>query len=127
LPAAGILLLALLRQVNKLDTLRWAKGKVIQDLTILAAQIQIGTLSHEGDANYELLLKATRTIQNFLTMDSNNDFSQLNTDSGQDTVPAADDLLSFLNPDPWDLEIGFWEHLGEYSTALGTDPDLSEL
>ncbi|KAL3429967.1 hypothetical protein BDV09DRAFT_189681 [Aspergillus tetrazonus] len=110
LPAAGILLLALLNQRTSPTAPRLVAPKVLQHLTILAAELQAGSIIQPCQPNFELISKAMQTIQSFL-------------DSvAADAMQVAPGLLSgtmdewprFANQQTLDFEIGFWQSLADH-------------
>jgi hypothetical protein len=111
----------MLRQPNRL---RWRRGRVWEDFTILVAEIRMGSFIHEWDPNYALLSKATQTIQRFLDSSKNDDDDILDSTAAPEAIPSSDDWFSLLNPDPWNLEMGFWSNLGEHSSFSNMDPAL---
>lgn len=123
LPAAGIILLALLKQHTH-TTQNIARTKILQDLSVFVAEVQIGTIVRPGDPNYALLSKATQTIQRFL--DSfHSDSGQAPTDPGSHEEGAGnDDWAALLSQDLWDFEAGFWQSLADHPALLAVDPPL---
>ncbi|KAL4812584.1 hypothetical protein BDW67DRAFT_193577 [Aspergillus spinulosporus] len=110
LPAAGILLLALLNQRTSPTAPRLVGPRVLQHLTILAAELQAGSIIQPCQPNFELISKAMQTIQSFL-------------DSvAADAMQVAPGLLSgmmdewprFANQQTFDFEIGFWQSLADH-------------
>ncbi|KAJ5095445.1 hypothetical protein NUU61_004801 [Penicillium alfredii] len=146
LPAAGILLLALLNPhhppLNSTVT-GLPRTKLLQDLSVFAAEVQIGTIVRPGDPNYALLSKATQTIQRFLDSVHAEPAPQLapnrapapntaNSTSTPDPDPASgpsavaatqgtssEDWAALLNQDLWDFEAGFWQSLADHPSLLG--------
>ncbi|KAJ5674147.1 hypothetical protein N7462_009586 [Penicillium macrosclerotiorum] len=120
LPAAGIILLALLKQQTH-ATAGVSRTKMLRDLSVFVAEVQIGTIVRTGDPNYALLSKATQTIQRFL--DSfNSDAVQPLIDAGHDE--GGDDWAALLRQDLWDFEAGFWQSLADHPSLLALDPQL---
>ncbi|KAL4899919.1 hypothetical protein BDW74DRAFT_188810 [Aspergillus multicolor] len=103
LPAAGILLLAMLNRRS---------SPALQHLTILAAELQAGSIIQPRDPNYDLMAKATHALQSFIdsavseTMQTNNIL--------RPTDPMLDEWPGFTNSLPMDFEIGFWESLADH-------------
>ncbi|KAH8423082.1 fungal specific transcription factor domain-containing protein [Aspergillus melleus] len=62
LPAAGIVLLAMLKQQSTPLPLGKSRTRILQDLSIFVAEIQIGAIVREADPIYGLITKATQTI-----------------------------------------------------------------
>ncbi|KUJ09037.1 uncharacterized protein LY89DRAFT_318376 [Mollisia scopiformis] len=124
LPAAGIILLAMLKQP---DRLRWRRGRVWQDFTILVAEVQMGSFIREWEPDYALLSKATQTIQRFLDISQNDDIDTSDPAPALEETSSSDDWFSLLNPDPWHLEMNFWSNLGEHSFLSNMDPALQAM
>ncbi|OKO98912.1 hypothetical protein PENSUB_8829 [Penicillium subrubescens] len=119
LPAAGIVLLALLKQHSH-SAPGISRTKILRDLSVFVAEVQIGTIVKTGDPNYALLSKATQTIQRFL--------DSFNSDTGQPhdagTDDANEDWAALLSQDLWDFEAGFWHSLADHPSLLVLDPPL---
>ncbi|KAJ5174388.1 uncharacterized protein N7482_000265 [Penicillium canariense] len=120
LPAAGIILLALLKQHSH-SAPGISRTKMLRDLSVFVAEVQIGTIVKTGDPNYALLSKATQTIQRFL--------DSFNTDTGQPPREAGhddanEDWAALLSQDLWDFEAGFWQSLADHPSLGVLDPPL---
>jgi hypothetical protein len=111
----------MLRQPKRL---RWRRGRVWQDFTVLVAEVRIGSFIREWDPNYALFSKATQTIKRFLDISQNDDVDSLASTTALEPISSSDDWFNLLNPDPWNLEMGFWSNLGEHSFFLNMDPAL---
>lgn len=117
LPAAGIICLALLNWPAH-ATQALSRARLVQDLSVLVAQIQTGALIKPGEPNFALFTRATQTIQSIL--DSLMSWrvppnSVLPNNSLAQTIEHAD----FGTFDPWEFEEGFWANLAEHPTLLG--------
>ncbi|KZF19088.1 hypothetical protein L228DRAFT_257174 [Xylona heveae TC161] len=113
LPAAGIILLAMLKQRNTPSTAKMWQSRVLQNLSVLVAEIQIGTLIKPGEPNYALFSKATHTIQKFL--------DSVHSTLAKETTPlnyGNDDWTTYLTQD---FEVGFWQNLAEHPSLLTLD------
>lgn len=120
LPAAGILLLALLKQHSHAPP-GISRNKILQDLGVFVAEVQIGTIVRPEDPNYALLSKATSTIQRFL--DSfHSEAVQPPPEIGHED--GGDDWAGLLSQDLWDFEAGFWQSLADHPSLLALDPPL---
>ncbi|KAJ5155591.1 hypothetical protein N7492_008394 [Penicillium capsulatum] len=119
LPAAGIILLALLKQHSHAAH-GISRTKTLQDLNVFVAEVQIGTIVKPGDPNYALLSKATATIQRFL--DSFHSDVVAAPDPGHDD--GNEDWAALLSQDLWDFEAGFWQSLADHPSLLVVDPPL---
>lgn len=120
LPAAGIILLALLKQHSN-ATQGISRTKILQDLSVFVAEVQIGTIVRPGDPNYALLSRATQTIQRFL--DSfHSDSAPQPPETGHDD--GNEDWAALLSQDLWDYEAGFWQSLADHPSLLAVDPPL---
>ena len=88
----------------------------------------MGSMVRADEPNYALLSKATETIQAFLestTWSTMPARSQANTQ-----LEAAYDGMDWslqLSPDPWNLELAFWQNLGEHPFLLGSEPIAPDL
>jgi hypothetical protein len=97
-----------------------SRTKILRDLSVFVAEVQIGTIVKTGDANYALLSKATQTMQRFL--DSFNSDAGQPHDGGSDD--ANEDWAALLSQDLWDFEAGFWQSLADHPSLLVLDPPL---
>lgn len=123
LPAAGIILLALLKQHSH-ATQNISRTKILRDLSVFVAEVQIGTIVRSGDPNYALLSRATQTIQRFL--DSfHSDAAPSSVEPGHDD--GNDDWAALLSQDLWDHEAGFWQSLADHPSLLAVDPPLPSI
>ena len=118
----------MLKQRKTSNAVRLSQVRVWQDLSILVAEIQMGSIVRLGEPNYPLLSKATQTIQIFL--ESVHSHEQLH--SSETVIPQQDaynveDWFHRLSPDPWNLEIGFWENLAEHPFLSSADYNFQEL
>jgi hypothetical protein len=102
----------MIKQPNRFQYLR---GRIWQDFAVFVAEVRMGSFVSEWNPNYALLSEAAQTIQRFLDVSLHHNIDSLNPTAAQETFPSADDFFRLLNPDPWDLEIGFWSILGEES------------
>ncbi|KAL3440661.1 hypothetical protein BJX65DRAFT_26051 [Aspergillus insuetus] len=153
LPAAGILLLAMLRgrsphpyPANQQQqrpvplSVPLPRPRAIQHLTILAAELQAGSIIEPREPNFDLMCKAMQTIQSFLDCvatdavmqgppplegrkrpGENNGSGPGMLDGGdQQTIPVGDGSggewagFGFEGQNAWDFEIGFWESLADH-------------
>jgi hypothetical protein len=62
--------------------------------------------------------------QRFLDISQNDDLDSLASTDAPEAMSSSDDWFSLLNPDPWNLEMGFWSNLGEHSLFSNMDPAL---
>jgi hypothetical protein len=89
-----------------------AHPRTLQHLTILAAELQAGSIIRPREANYELMSKATQTIQSFL--------DSVTTEAIQSaSVLAPRNLMNnnwpgFSHQHSLDFEIGFWQSLADH-------------
>ncbi|KAJ5582467.1 hypothetical protein N7535_001087 [Penicillium sp. DV-2018c] len=117
LPAAGIMLLAMLKQHMP----RTQRTRSLQDLSVFVAEVQIGTIVRAGDPNYALLSKATRTIQRFLDSTHSDAAQPVAESAGQE---GCDEWATLLSLDLWDFEAGFWQSLADHPSLLAIEPSL---
>ncbi|KAJ5924695.1 hypothetical protein N7466_008882 [Penicillium verhagenii] len=124
LPAAGIVLLALIKQHTH-TTQNIARTKILQDLSVFVAEVQIGTIVRPGDPNFALLSKATQTIQRFLdSFHSDGGHGAMDSQGGHEEGAGNDDWSALLSQDLWDFEAGFWQSLADHPALLAVDPPL---
>lgn len=117
LPAAGIMLLAMLKQHMP----RAHRTRTLQDLSVFVAEVQIGTIVKAEDPNYALLSKATRTLQRFLDSTQSDSAQPLPELAGHE---GNDDWTALLSQDLWDCEAGFWQSLADHPSLLAIEPSL---
>ncbi|RSL56410.1 hypothetical protein CEP54_008837 [Fusarium duplospermum] len=114
LPAAGIIIMAMLNQHPTPACLRVSRSRVLQDLAVLVAEVERGTVVKAEDPNYAILSKATQIIQRFL------DF--INSEQSMETVPQLPEQ-QLQQPDaPWGPQLGqdlesefsFWQGIADH-------------
>lgn len=94
---------------------------MIQDLSVLVAEITIGAWIEPGEPNYALFSQATRTIQSLLDSLT---AAKEQTLKGSDSKPlinpdAADSTWDpYINSQSWELEMDFWASLAEHPTLM---------
>ena len=118
----------MLKQRETLNAMRSSQVRVWQDLNILAAEVQMGSIVRLGDPDYPLLSKATQTIQSFL--ESNSSRQELQDSErivGQQGALDVENWFPQLNPDPWNLEMAFWENMAEHPFLSGADSSLLDI
>lgn len=91
------------------------RAKAIQDLCVLAAEIERGTLVKTDDPNFAPLSKAARIIQRLLDhiLSGTEVFSTQGPGPQQDNAQLQDVIPWYPLQDQelWDLETGFWQEL----------------
>ncbi|KAE9377413.1 hypothetical protein N431DRAFT_480455 [Stipitochalara longipes BDJ] len=120
LPSAGILLLAILRQQRVSHCPRVVKAKVLEDLTVLAAEVGRGTVVRSEEPNYALLFKATQTIQRFLDYIHSEESTNVAAQQQASFQSSDNDWLAQWDHEPRDFDIDFWQ-------GLVDDPSLFNL
>ena len=109
------------RQAQKNQTV--SQLRTWQNLSILAASVQRGSIGWLGEPLYPLLLKATQTIQTFLeSIDSHEDLQGSEKIVVEPVAFDFDNMFPLPSPDPWNLEISFWDNLAEHPFLSNTDP-----
>ncbi|KAJ5794093.1 Transcription factor [Penicillium paradoxum] len=123
LPAAGIILLSVLKQHHTLTEARSSWSKTILNLGIFVAQVQVGSIVRRGDPNYALISKATQTIERFL--DSvHREGIQPPTQAPSQIGENNGDWAAFFSQDLCDFETDFWENLAYHPSLLASDASL---
>ncbi|PTB70298.1 hypothetical protein BBK36DRAFT_1164847 [Trichoderma citrinoviride] len=118
LPAAGIISLALLNSTAP-DSRQFSRSKMIQALSVLVAEITIGSWIQPGEPNFALFSQATRTIQSLL-----DSLTALKVPSGANdsqqllSTDPADNWDPYINSQSWELEMDFWASLAEHPTLV---------
>ncbi|KAF0326719.1 fusarisetin A cluster transcription factor fsa6 [Colletotrichum asianum] len=122
LPAVGIALLAMLKQPSLVTQFKIPKNRTLQDLGVLVAEIEMGTINRPGEPNFTVLLAAADTIQRFLDRIQMEDSQSEYISSRKETNPSNDsEPWDFgLSLDPWNFELGFWESLAEHPSLYNS-------
>ncbi|KAJ0116896.1 hypothetical protein J7T55_003310 [Diaporthe amygdali] len=116
LPAAGVISLALLKATAS-DMLLHSRSKMIQDLSVLVAEIKTGAWIQAGEPNFALFTRATRTIQALL--DSLLAARPVTAATQTSRNEQAEIWEPYTNHQVWDFEMEFWSNLAEHPTLLG--------
>jgi hypothetical protein len=125
LPAAGIMLLAMLKGCISRSVSGSVRTRAVQDLSVFVAEVQVGTIVRPGDPNFALLEKATRTIQRFLDFGADTGVgSGEGSGVGAGVGDGGDEWAGGLGVDMWDFEAGFWQCLADHPFLGGIEPDL---
>lgn len=100
--------------------LKTARAKVLRDLTILAAEVEQGTIVKLEDPNYAVLAQAARIIQRFLDLIHSEDQRPKATAEVSLSNHVDDDCtwMASLGPEVWDSEITFWQSLAEHPSPF---------
>ena len=118
----------MLRQRKTPYTMRGSQIRIWQDLSVLVAEVQRGSILQLGEPNYALLSKATQTIQTFLeSVNPDEELDNLGMAAEQQETLELDDWFPRLNPDPWNLEMGFWQNLADHPFLSSTDSAFQDL
>lgn len=120
LPAAGILCLSLLQSTPSSRLTVLPRSRVLQDLSVLVAQVDSGILIDPSDPDYALLTAATRAIQTILDKVLTPDVPR--GPPGQQQCEVADphmngtdeDWLHWPSYENLDFEVDFWTTLIEH-------------
>ncbi|KAH6664578.1 hypothetical protein B0J14DRAFT_630429 [Halenospora varia] len=125
LPAAGIVSLALLNSSIGKDIGPLLRSKILQDLSVLVAEVGTGAVIQAGQPNFAIFTRAIRTIQSLLNILMGGDLTSRFPDSEPEipnqylncnSIQAWD---PWINSDPWDFEIEFWANLAEHPSLQG--------
>lgn len=95
--------------------------KIIQDLSLLVAQVEAGVFVDLLDPNYALFAKAAQAISSVLhrviTRNSTSDATSRSNDVRSQSVavnPCPDWLPWAATQNTYDFELDFWLNLGEH-------------
>ena len=125
LPAAGIILLSMLKQSHTLTEARTSRSKTLMNLGIFVAQVQVGSMVRRGDPNYALISKATQTIERFL--------DSVHRDGAHIPAPPPSHPVengewdTFFSQDLCDFETVFWDNLADHPSLLASDHALPSI
>lgn len=111
LPAAGIILLAVLNQRCSSAPVPAPHPRAIQNLTVLAAELSGGSVVQLQDPNYDLISRALSTIHNMLDSITADALRGPGAPSPRTTTLA--DWEGFQSQLSWDLDLGFWQNLAD--------------
>ncbi|KAH7155805.1 hypothetical protein B0J13DRAFT_593801 [Dactylonectria estremocensis] len=121
LPAAGIISLALLNPTGSTGAGSFSRCRLVQDLSVLVAEIRTGAVIQAGEPNFALFTRATSTIQSLL--DSIMTWGQPRAEPLSTQVDPSTAYIDRWDPcinfDPWEFEIDFWANLAEHPTLHG--------
>ncbi|GLB11588.1 hypothetical protein AtubIFM57258_008458 [Aspergillus tubingensis] len=121
LSAAGMICLTLVKRSFAIQSFTTSFSKIFQELSILAAEIERGTLVYIDSPNYALLARATQTIKAILDrmMTPSSDNTMVASDN-QIEHPAASEQRETLDDGSWwlwdntnlqEFELSFWHNL----------------
>ncbi|CAG8928421.1 unnamed protein product [Penicillium salamii] len=119
LPAAGIILLSMLKQQTGPGTGRLYMSKALLDLGIFVAQIRVGSIVRSGDPNYALIHKAAQTIERFLDS-MNREPVQSQTENISD-VEENEEWVASFDQGVFDFEDAFWKNLADHPLLILPD------
>lgn len=92
----------------------------------MVAEIHMGTVVRPEEPNYALLSAAAQTIGGFLdSATSSSTRQQVISATECNTDQHAAEFAFNMSPDPWNLEMGFWQELAEhpcFSMRLSPEP-----
>ncbi|KAH8585313.1 hypothetical protein B0O99DRAFT_657354 [Bisporella sp. PMI_857] len=125
LPAAGIISLALLSHSASRSIWPFLRSKMLQDLSVLVAEIRTGAVIEAGEPNFALFNRATKTIQSLLTILLGGELppkpleTQPEIVQQHPTLDSVNEWGPWISSDPWDFEIDFWVNLAEHPSLQG--------
>ncbi|RFN46915.1 taurine catabolism dioxygenase taud/tfda [Fusarium flagelliforme] len=108
LSAAGVICLRLVNQSSSLTFPQANISKVFQDLSILVAEIERGTLVYVDSPNYALLARATQIIKSLLDRVISSSFKTGTIVEPQQQTAENAEQWSALN----DTNLGLWDNSG---------------
>lgn len=123
LPAAGVISLALLASPAGNEIVPASRSRMVQNLSIFAAEVSAGVVIQDGEPNFALFTRATLTIQSLLDslMVWRLPVQTVTEQPSSLAPPALDSWLPHDNFDPWEFEFGFWANLAEHPTLLNQE------
>jgi hypothetical protein len=122
LAAAGTLSISLLSQSLTLSVENFSRPKVIQDLSVLVAEVDAGAFVQPHDPNYGLLSSATQTIKSLLNRILSQGIEEWprpppSTSAALGNASLPGDMETWLAWDSsglQDFETNFWQNLAEH-------------
>lgn len=128
LPPIGILCVSLLKQSSLSNQTGPSRASIIQDLSVLVAQVDTGILIDSANPNYALLSAASRTIQVILNKALSGNLTastslQHQAENSSNTLPevADTDWLPWSSNDSWDFEMDFWTNLAYHPSLIADE------
>lgn len=114
-----MILLAMAGQ-HVIPCLRTGRAKVLRDLTVLAAEVEQGTIVKPEDSNYAVLAQAAQTVERFLDLIHSDDQRPTASTEASLQSHAEEDYTwaTSLGPEIWDSEISFWQSLAEHPSPF---------
>jgi hypothetical protein len=104
-----------LRKRQSLEGRRYPGNRVRRELSLLVAEIQLGSVVQLGEPNYALLSTAMRTIEAFIdSLDSEAFLGNMTDAPWLPRMQNGDEIPFHLSPDPWNFELSFWQDLAEH-------------
>ncbi|CAG8209807.1 unnamed protein product [Penicillium salamii] len=119
LPAAGIILLSMLKQQYGPGTGKFYMSKALLDLGIFVAQIRVGSIVRSGDPNYALIHKAAQTVERFL-QSMNREPVQTQTENLCD-LEGDGEWAALFDQGVFDFEDAFWKNLADQPLLILPD------
>ena len=100
------------------------KSRIIRNLSVVVAEVEMGTLVHVEDANYAVLAGAAHTIKSLLDRLLAGKSvclpAHLPNLSSQAATATADDVWNpWGNNNPQDFEVDFWTTLADHPFLAG--------
>ncbi|GKZ85533.1 hypothetical protein AnigIFM56816_011501 [Aspergillus niger] len=120
LSAAGMICLTLVNRSFAIGSFATSYSKIFQELSILAAEIERGTLVYVDSPNYALLARATQTIKAILDRMMTPSDNTVVAPDNQHEGAAASEQRDALDDGSWGLwdntnlqefELSFWHNL----------------
>ena len=125
LPAAGTVALELLNQGTAARSTTLPRAQAIQNLCVLAAEIQQGSIIHAGDANYALLYNAAKAIDGLIARILQN--PPVAAVANEQVATEDPFLTDFINED-WLFSTGmdddFWKNMAEHPSLFEWDETM---
>ncbi|KAI1321720.1 putative Zn(II)2Cys6 transcription factor [Xylariaceae sp. FL0255] len=127
LTAAGVICLALLNQRLVMAVNTVSRSQVIQNLSVLVAELSAGSIVPRTEPNYVLLVSAARTMRALLDRVLSNDAPQVATN--QDMAAVESPIGNNANSMDWltweyntaqDFDIEFWQSLVDHPFIFGS-------
>jgi hypothetical protein len=105
-----------------------SRAQTIQNLCVLAAEIQQGNVIHAGDANYALLYNAAKAIDGLTTRILQQPYPPVAAVATNEQAATEDPfMMDFGNEDwlfPTGIDDDFWKNLAEHPGLFEFDETM---
>lgn len=117
-----MILLAMLKKTQHAE--RCLHVTVVQQLSVLVAEIDMGTIVKDEEPLYPLFSQVSRTIKSFLNGIHFGTKHQTSNTQPRPRTQGGEPCSPYIDLNTLDFEIGFWQNLEDYSYYLDDTTSL---